>query len=259
MLYKYKNTDTQIQHIWQKDQNVVYFWKEDCSRISSESRTVVQGLVLIFHLFSCDGGTTNLLFVLRLGSKSQLDILEVQEWEEYKDIMWSSPGIYAVAECLHEHKILQRIQNIRKYNNSRSWKISCDNHHGQLTPKLNSERKVEDSSTKSRLNWCCPDYKYRVTDVTLLHFCQRTKSGRSKYQVHKADTFVFNHSPGAASQIWPPFDKQQFSHESLDNSIKYPFISHVIKERMTNLVVPIKTFNYLSTKCTIFSFHIWNS
>ena len=28
-----------------KDQNFVYFWKEDCSRISSESRTVVQGLV----------------------------------------------------------------------------------------------------------------------------------------------------------------------------------------------------------------------
>ena len=142
-----------------------------------------------------------------------------------------------------------------KYKNGRSTKISCDHHHGQLTPKLNSERKVEDSSTKSRLNWCCPDYKYRVTDVTLLHFCQRTKSGRSKYQVHKADTFVFNHSPGAASQIWPPFDKQQFSHESLDNSIKYPFISHVIKERMTNLVVPIKTFNYLSNKMHHISSH----
>ena len=51
----YKNTNTQIHNysIWRsarKTQHVVYFWKEHCSRISSESRTVVQGLVNVYEL-----------------------------------------------------------------------------------------------------------------------------------------------------------------------------------------------------------------
>ena len=46
-IQKHKYTNTQIQHITkcQKDPTYGIFLKGDCSRISPESRTVVQGLV----------------------------------------------------------------------------------------------------------------------------------------------------------------------------------------------------------------------
>ena len=46
-----------------KIQHVVYFWKEDCSRISSESRTFVQGLVLCSH-WKYDRVSQNMLLSL---------------------------------------------------------------------------------------------------------------------------------------------------------------------------------------------------
>ena len=48
--YKSKIHKYSICQNFRKTQHVVYFWEEDCSRISSESRTVVQGLVLTHHL-----------------------------------------------------------------------------------------------------------------------------------------------------------------------------------------------------------------
>ena len=61
-IHKYTNTNTQIQHMtkYQKDPTS-HFWKEDCSRISFESRTVVQGPVnlltstFVFPLFASCG------------------------------------------------------------------------------------------------------------------------------------------------------------------------------------------------------------
>ena len=48
---KYTNTNIQIHKytISQSAKNT-YFWKGDCSRMSSESRTVVQGLVMIIMI-----------------------------------------------------------------------------------------------------------------------------------------------------------------------------------------------------------------
>ena len=52
---EYKNTNLRLTNA-KKTQHVVYFWREDCSWIFSESRMVVQGLVQFGHCLNLGGG-----------------------------------------------------------------------------------------------------------------------------------------------------------------------------------------------------------